>query len=57
MQDLVEELIRGIGYFALRLVTFGRYRGGGETDRLFEGALGFGIVGVAAYGIYTLQAN
>ena len=52
MQDVIEELIRGIGYFALRLVTLGRYRGGCDS-RLAEGAIGFGLVVVAAYLIYS----
>ena len=56
MQDVIEELIRGIGYVALRLVTFGRYRGGCDS-RLAEGAIGFGLVVVAAYLIYNVRAG
>ena len=56
MQDVIEELIRGIGYLALRLVTFGRYRGG-RNSRLAEGAIGFGLVVVAAYLIYNVRAG
>jgi hypothetical protein len=48
MQAIIEELIRGVGYFALRLVTLGRYRSRGES-RLAEGAIGFGIVCGIAY--------
>ncbi len=44
MQDIIEELIRWVGYAGLRLVTLGRYRGGTMTDRLLEGAVGLGIV-------------
>ena len=54
MQDVIEELLRWIGYVALRLVTFGRYRGGSERDRLPEGAIGLGILAVLAYATYVL---
>jgi hypothetical protein len=56
MQSIIEELIRGVGYFALRLVTFGRYRSG-EDSRLAEGAIGFGLVIVAAFLIYAVRAR
>ena len=48
MQSIIEELIRGTGYFALRLVTLGRYRSS-EDSRLAEGAIGFGLVCGIAY--------
>ena len=54
MQDVIEELIRGIGYGVLRLVTWGRYRGGRPTDRLFEGALGLGLILASAFVVYGL---
>jgi len=53
LQGVIEELIRGVGYAALRLVTVGRYRGG-EDSRLVEGAIGFGLVVVVAWIIYAL---
>lgn len=56
MQELIEEMIRGFGYLALRFVTFGRYRGGSDS-RLAEGAIGFGLVVVAAYLIYAVRAG
>ena len=56
MQGVIEELIRGVGYVALRLVTLGRYRGG-EDSRLAEGAIGFGLVVVVAYAIYAVAAR
>lgn len=55
VQGVIEELIRGVGYVALRLVTAGRFRGG-EDGRLAEGAIGFGLV-VVAYLIYTIDAR
>ena len=56
MQGIIEELIRGVGYAALRLVTVGRYRGG-DDSRLAEGAIGFGLVVVVAYVVYVLGAR
>jgi hypothetical protein len=53
VQDVVEELIRWIGYTALRLVTFGRYRGGTRNDRLPQGAVGLGIVAGLTYLVYA----
>ena len=55
MQLVIEELIRGVGYVALRLVTVGRYRGG-EDSRLAEGAIGFALVVVVAYVVYAAAA-
>ena len=56
MQDFIEEMIRGVGYLSLRVVTLGRYRGAGDS-RLAEGAIGFGLVVVAAYLIYAVRAG
>ena len=56
MQGIIEELIRGAGYAALRLVSFGRYRSG-QDSRLAEGAIGFGLVIVAAFLIYAVRAG
>jgi hypothetical protein len=53
MQDIVEELVRGVGYVALRLLTLGRYRGSADS-RLAEGAIGFGLVCAVAYMIYAV---
>jgi len=54
MEVLIEEVIRGIGYLTLKLVTLGRYAGGGRGDRLREGALGLVLVGIGFYVGYTL---
>lgn len=56
VQSVIEELIRGVGYGALRLVTFGRYRGG-EDSRLAEGAIGFGLVVAVAYVFYAVGSR
>jgi hypothetical protein len=53
MQELIEELIRALGYAALWMVTLGRYRGGGEKNRLAEGAIGFGIILAIASVVYA----
>jgi hypothetical protein len=57
MQDVIEELIRGVGYLALRLVTLGRYHGGRAGDRLPEGALGFVLVVALVYAAYALVSK
>ena len=54
MQSLIEDVIRWFGYYALRLVTWGRYSGGREGDRLAEGAIGFGILTATTYAAYIL---
>jgi hypothetical protein len=56
MQDIIEGLIRGVGYLALRLVTFGRYRSSRDSH-LSEGAIGFGLVALFAYLLYALRAG
>jgi hypothetical protein len=56
MQEVVEELIRWIGYAALRVVTLGRYRGGTMNDRLPEGAAGLGVIMAVIYFTYRLSA-
>lgn len=54
MQVLIEEAIRWIGYVVLRLLTFGRYRGGSEADRLPGGAVGLAAIAVVVYVSYTV---
>ena len=49
MQEIIEEVIRGIGYLSLKLVTRGRYAGGGSGDRLREGAFGLALVALGTY--------
>jgi hypothetical protein len=54
MQDLIEEIIRWLGYGAFWLATFSRYRGGGREDRLAEGAVGLGIIVGSTYLVYLV---
>ena len=54
MQEVIEEVVRWLGWGALRIATLGRYRGGTDQDRLPEGAIGLGIVIAAAYVFYLL---
>ena len=49
MQDVLEELIRWLGYLTRRLVTFGRYTGGSSGDRLRDGAFGLALIAVPTY--------
>jgi hypothetical protein len=48
VSTIIEELIRGVGYVALRLVTLGRYHRDPGSD-LAEGAIGFGLICGIAY--------
>lgn len=49
MQEIIEELVRWLGYFGLRAVTIGRYSGGTDNDRLVEGASGLAIIALITY--------
>ena len=57
MQGVIEELVRWFGYAALRVLTFGRYRGGTEEDRVAEGAIGLAIVLLIAYVVYAVSSS
>ena len=52
MEVVIEEVIRGIGYLTLKVVTVGRYSGGSAGDHLREVALGLGLVAFVAYVAY-----
>ena len=54
MQGIIEELIRWLGYVALKVLTLGRYRRGRNSDGLAEGAVGFGVVVGIAVVIYSI---
>lgn len=53
VQELIADLIRSIGYVALRLMSLGRYRGGGPHDGVPEAAIGLAIVLIVLYLFYT----
>ena len=57
MQELIEEAIRWVGYLSLRVITLGRYVGGGSKDRLSEGAIGFALVALVSYVIVALSTR
>jgi hypothetical protein len=57
MECLVDEVIRGIGYLTLKLVTLGRYAGGGSGDRLREGALGLVLIAIGFYVSYVVGSG
>ena len=44
MQQVIEEIIRWLGWSALKLMTFGRYKGGGPSDVVAEGGVGLAII-------------
>ena len=49
MQELIGELVRWLGYLALRVVTLGRYAGGTSGDELREGAFGLVLIALVTY--------
>jgi hypothetical protein len=45
VQGLFEDLIRGLGWASLKILSVGRYKSaGGSSAELFEGALGLLIL-------------
>jgi len=53
VQGLVEDLIRGLGWASLKIVTVGRYKSKGDSAaHLFEGALGLLIVAATFGALY-----
>ena len=49
MQDLIEVLVRWLGYFTLRVITLGGYTGGTDRDVLVEGASGLVLIALVTY--------
>ena len=49
MQEIIEEVIRGIGYLSFKLVTRGRYTGRSSGDRLREIAFGLALIAFGTY--------
>lgn len=54
MQDIIEELLRLVGYATLKIGTLGRYRGGDQHGRLPEGAIGLGVLVGLGYLSYAV---
>ena len=57
MQELIAELIRWVGYLVLRILTLGRYRGGGAANELREGAFGLAIIALVTYVSRTIAQS
>jgi hypothetical protein len=55
MQEILDELVRWTGYAALRLVTFGLYRGGGTDEVVLEAAVGIVVVAGLLYLTYAFS--
>jgi hypothetical protein len=53
VQELLEVLIRGVGWTVLKVVTLGRYRSAGRDALLFEGAIGLVAVGALLWATYA----
>ena len=49
MQEILHELVRGLGYVTLRVVTGGRYAGGASGDEVLEAALGLSLCALITY--------
>jgi hypothetical protein len=41
---MIEDLIRGLGWTLLKVVTVGRYTSAGSSAELFEGAVGLSVL-------------
>jgi hypothetical protein len=54
-QSLVEDIVRGVGFGALKLVTAGRYRSG-DNGLVLEGCTGLLIVSAFFFSVYRLAA-
>jgi hypothetical protein len=52
MQELLEELVRGLGWIGLKAVTLGRYESDGATAQTFERMVGLLILGSLAWAAY-----
>ena len=53
VQGLVEDLIRGLGWASLKILTAGRYKSASDSAAyLFEGALGLLIVACVVVAVY-----
>lgn len=53
MQDLIETLVRSIGWLLLKIVTFGRYRNDRASDAVVEAAVGLVSIGAVMWLAYT----
>ena len=53
MQDVIEDIIRWLGWALLKLLTLGRYRGGQPADALAEGSVGFVLIVAVAILVYA----
>ena len=54
MQEIIEEIIRGVGWVALKLISFGKHKSDHVGARLVEGALGLGIIAAGMWLAYSV---
>jgi hypothetical protein len=52
MQELLEDLVRGLGWIGLKAVTLGRHETDGATAQTFERTVGLLILGGLAWAAY-----
>jgi hypothetical protein len=54
MQELIGDLIRGLGYLTLKIITLGRYRSRGHAE-VAEGAIGLAVIAGAMWLGYAIS--
>ena len=52
MQGLLQDLVRGLGWGVLKVVTAGRYKSTGSGAELFEGTVGLLVLAGASWIAY-----
>jgi hypothetical protein len=52
-QQIVDDLVRGMGWGLLKAVTGGRYSSSGSHARLFEGTIGLLALAAFSWSVYS----
>jgi hypothetical protein len=52
MQSIIEDVIQGLGWSLLKLISLGTYKSSGTHARLFEGSVGLLAVVTISWTIY-----
>jgi hypothetical protein len=53
MQDLIETIIRSVGWLLLKVVTFGHYHSDGQSAVIVEGAVGLLSIAAVLWVVYS----
>ena len=54
MQEIIEEVIRGVGWAVLKLISFGKHKSDNVGARVVEGALGLGLIAGGMWLVYRI---